>query len=183
LVFRKRSEGSARYYLMKVAANARVASVKLERKAMSLISRSRIYMEMMDFYNRQGASDIVSHISKDLNKIRTAAEKLLWLSRILEWVAIRAETLAIAGLAYHNVFKIVDVLKEIKRDIVCKIPEISIMISEIEEPLEKACSYILPDIGDEVNPFVPSKEALDILREAEEVAKNKLRESMKLVKA
>lgn len=182
MVFRRRSEANARYYLMKVAANARAASVKLERKAMSLISRSKIYMEMMSFYKRQGASDIVSHISKDFDRVRIAAEKLLWLSRVLEWIALRAETLAIAGLAYHNVFKIIDVLKEVKRDIVCKIPEISIMISEIEEPLEKACSYILPDIGDEVNPFVPSKEALDILREAEEVAKNKLRESMKLVK-
>ncbi len=165
---------------MKVAANARSISLKLERKAMSLVSRSKIYMEMMKTYKKYGASDIVIHISKDLERVKKVAERLLWLSRVLEWIALRAETLAIAGFAYQNLANIVGVLREIKKDIICTIPEISIMINEVEKPLEKACSYVIFDVeGSTSTLFTPSKEALEILKKAEEIAKSRLEESLK----
>lgn len=176
---RKGRRDDVRRILLSTASSARSASLRIESIIQKLRERRNRLFDVATKYLSQGYKDVAAFYSREVAQVDKMIKELMKIQVALERVAIRAETIAATGVAVGYVSELRDVIKELKKSIGGIIPEVSIALSEVEEKLELALIELNVQVNPDGSPsIVVSNEAERILREAEEIARMKLEETM-----
>ncbi len=175
----KKSRRGIKYELLAVASSARMGSLKMDNLIRRLSYRRKKLFEMLVEYTRKGFKDIAASYSNEIAQLDKMINELTKIQIALERVAIRAETIAMTGVAVGQVASLKGVIKELKKSLGAVIPDVSMVLSDLETHIESAMAE-LEYSGDNGPIVIPARSAdVDkILREAEEIARIKIEESM-----
>ncbi len=176
----KKKRRSIKYELLAAASSARMGSLKIENLIRRLSYRREKLFEMLIEYTRKGLKEIAASYSNEIAQLDKMINELTKIQVALERVAIRAETIAMTGVAIGQVVSLKGVIKELKKSLGAVIPDVSMVLSDLEGHIESAMAELEYHGGNESMITVPtsSAEVNKILREAEEIAKMKIEESM-----
>ena len=177
---KRRKKDDVRRMLLSTASSARTAALRIENMVHKLKIRREKLFKLVTNYLSQGYKDVAAFYSREVLQIDRMIEELTKIQVALERVAIRAETIASTGVAIGYVSELKKVVRELKKSIGGIIPEVSTALSEVEEKLES----VIVELDVQVNntsgslTTIVSGEAEKILKEAEEIARLRLEESM-----
>lgn len=177
---RSRKKRSIKYELLAAASSARMGSLKIENFIRRLSSRREKLFEMLVEYTRKGLKEIAASYSNEIAQLDKMINELTKIQVALERVAIRAETIAMTGVAVGQVVSLKGVIKELKKSLGAVIPDVSMALSDLEGHIESVIAELEYHGGNESMISVPvsSADIEKILHEAEEIAKMKIEESM-----
>lgn len=177
---KRRKKDNVRRMLLSTASSARAAALRIENMIQKLKVRREKLFKLVTNYLSQGYKDVAAFYSREVLQIDKMIEELTKIQVALERVAIRAETIAITGIAVGYVSELKKVIRELKKSIGGIIPEVSIALSEVEEKLESVAIELNVQVNNASGSSVTivNGEAEKILKEAEEIARLRLEESV-----
>ncbi len=177
---KKKSRRGIKYELLAAASSARTGSLKIDNLIRRLRYRRGKLFEMLVEYTRKGFKEIAASYSNEIAQLDKMINELTKIQIALERVAIRAETIAMTGVAVGQVASLKGVIKELKKSLGAVIPDVSMVLSDLEGHIESAMAELEYHGGEGIPVVAPagSAEVEKILREAEEIARIKIEESM-----
>ncbi len=179
LFSRRKQKRDVKRILLSSASSARTAALRIDSMIEKLRLRRDKLFNMATEYLSKGYKDIAAFYSREIAQIDKMINELTKIQVALERIAIRAETIATTGVAVGYVKELKDIVKELKKGVGGLVPEVSIALSEVEEKLESAIVELnipLPEAS--TSQVVISNDAKQILKEAEEIARLRVENSM-----
>ncbi len=176
---KRRQKRDVKRILLSSASSARTAALRIDSMIEKLKLRREKLFSMATEYLSKGYKDIAAFYSREIAQIDRMINELTKIQVALERIAIRAETIATTGVAVGYVRELKDIVKELKKGVGGLVPEVSVALSEVEEKLESAVVELnIPLPESPTSQVVISNDAKQILREAEEIARLRVENSM-----
>lgn len=136
----------------------------------SKIETRKKYLRAKTKYADESQKEFVKREIESLTRIQ---QRLAYVQVILEMIALRAETAAIAGSILSTIAVIRELLKQIRKRGFVALPGISLVLEEIYEATGEVLAEAM-NIEYNDSPVLAKAEAEKILEEAEVIAKERL---------
>ncbi|HIQ03300.1 MAG TPA: hypothetical protein EYH40_02645 [Desulfurococcales archaeon] len=149
---------------------------RLEHMLCRLQERDKVLFEKV--IDAQMAKDTAraTIYANEVAEIRKIAKTLLRAQLALEQIALRLETIQELGDILVTMAPIVNVIKDLKKQLMGVVPEIAFELSEIDELLHSVIIEAGEFTGHTVDFTIASSEAKKILEEASVIAEQRMKE-------